>query len=213
MTTESIAIRPAAPTDVAAIVSVHLESFPGFFLTFLGPRFLNVLYRTTLQQPDAIGFVAVAKPACVIGFVIGVTLQASLYRRLISQHLIAFAWASLGAVLRSPTILPRLLRAFGRSAEATEQASDCLLMSIAVHPSAQGQYAGADLVHSFLTEARQRGARAVSLTTDRNGNDRVNHFYQSLGFTLDRTFVTAEGRAMNEYIIDLTGRVPGREEE
>jgi hypothetical protein len=33
--------------------------------------------------------------------------------------------------------------------------------------------------------------------------DRVNAFYRSLRFTLRRTFVMPEGRAMNEYLLRL----------
>ena len=43
----------------------------------------------------------------------------------------------------------------------------------------------------------------MSLTTDRAGNESVNRFYELLGFTLSQTYVTAEGRPMNEYIAVL----------
>jgi len=43
----------------------------------------------------------------------------------------------------------------------------------------------------------------VDLTTDRDNNDKINRFYLSLGFACERTFVTPEGRTMNEYVIDL----------
>ena len=53
--------------------------------------------------------------------------------------------------------------------------------------------------------ARGRTARLkqVNLTTDRLGNDAANRFYQQLGFTRSRTYVTPEGREMQEYLIDL----------
>ena len=196
-------IRPAQAGDVAAIVHVHLQSFPGFFLTFLGPKFLEVLYLKTIEQPDSINYVALGDSARVIGFAVGVTSQGRFYNRLIRKHLISFAWASLGGVLRRPSILPRLMRSLNRPSEAQERSADCLLMSLAVHPSAQGTGTGSKLVLAFLKEAGRRGARLVSLTTDRAGNKRANRFYESLGFTLAQTYVTPEGRPMNEYIVEL----------
>lgn len=198
-----LAIRPAHAEDVASIVQVHVQSFPDFFLTFLGPKFLEVLYRRTIEQPDSINYVALSGRGQVIGFVIGVTSQGRFYSRLIRNHLMEFGWASLGAALRRPAIIPRLLRALRRPGEAQARAADCLLMSLAVHPAAQGSGAGSSLVRSFLKEAERRGARAVSLTTDRAGNEGVNRFYESLGFTRAQSYTTAEGRPMNEYIAVL----------
>ena len=53
-----------------------------------------------------------------------------------------------------------------------------------------------------------RGVSSVSLTTDRDNNERTNDFYQKLGFELARTYVTPEGRAMNEYLIQLEAVTP-----
>ncbi len=72
-------------------------------------------------------------------------------------------------------------------------------MSIAVSPYQQGSGVGRLLLREFLDEARRRGARCVSLTTDRLGNDKTNWFYVRGGFACAGTFTTAEGRAMNTY--------------
>jgi ribosomal protein S18 acetylase RimI-like enzyme len=76
-------------------------------------------------------------------------------------------------------------------------------MSVAVAPEAQGQRMGQVLVKAFLEEAVRRGLKHVDLTTDKNNNDSVNQFYQRMGFRVSRTFVTPEGREMNEYVIDV----------
>jgi len=77
------------------------------------------------------------------------------------------------------------------------------LMSIAVKPEAEGRGIGKKLVEAFCREAAGRGAPAVCLTTDREGQDQVNRFYEQMGFQVSRTYVTPEGRAMNEYLITL----------
>jgi ribosomal protein S18 acetylase RimI-like enzyme len=79
-------------------------------------------------------------------------------------------------------------------------------MSLAVDPRCQSVGAGRTLVSAFLDEARRRGSTKVDLTTDKIGNDRVNRFYESLGFRVVREVVTPEHRVMNEYEIDLSGK-------
>lgn len=77
-------------------------------------------------------------------------------------------------------------------------------MSIAVLPECQGSGIGQLLVRAFLDEAKRRGLRQVDLTTDRDNNESANRFYQRMGFVCERSFVTPENRAMNEYVIDLS---------
>jgi GNAT superfamily N-acetyltransferase len=187
---------------VPEIVDVHLASFPGFFLTFLGRRFLALLYEQ--MRHDDEGMVLVAASADRIeGFVAGVRHQGGFYQRLVKRNKWAFARAAFGAVLCRPAIVPRLLRALQRPAEAQQSAADACLMSIAVRPESASQRLGQQLVRAFCGEIWQRGAPAVCLTTDRDNNERTNCFYQKLGFQLSSTFVTPEGRAMNEYVITL----------
>jgi ribosomal protein S18 acetylase RimI-like enzyme len=195
-------IRPISRDDVPSVTNVHLKSFAGFFLTFLGERFVHVMYEKTLDMPESFGFVAL-NGAEIAGFVVGVTSQTSLYRYLLTKHWAAFAWASAGAVVRKPAIIPRLLRAIRKPAETKQSAADCLLMNIAVLPECQGHHIGQRLIRSFVVAARQRGVEAISLVTDQLDNDAANHFYLSNGFRLAQSYVTAEGRHMNEYMMEL----------
>jgi ribosomal protein S18 acetylase RimI-like enzyme len=197
-----IILRPAQDTDLSQIVDIHRQSFAGFFLTILGPNFLRLLYQNI--GSDTEGVVLVASSANrVKGFVAGVLHQAGFYRRLVQQHKWAFARASLGAVLKKPSIAPRLWRALRRPADAQDSAADACLMSIAVRPEAEGQGIGQQLVKAFCQELSRRGVSAVCLTTDHDHNERVNQFYQRLGFQLHQVFTTPEGRTMNEYVMFL----------
>ncbi len=192
-------IRPMRPADLHDIVHVHLNSFPNFFLTFLGPGFLKLLYHNIARDPDGIVLVADVEGK-VAGFVAGVTRQTGFYQRLIQRQKWAFAWAAIGAVVRRPFIVPRLWRALRKAKEAAESAAEACLMSIAVHPDYQVLGVGQKLVDAFCKELSNRGISVFCLTTDRDNNDATNRFYQRLNFKLVRTFVTPEGRAMNEYI-------------
>lgn len=190
------------PNDIQAVVEVHLASFQGFFLTFLGAGFLRLLYGEILETPNAVALVAVDQ-GTVIGFVAGVAQQTSFYGRLVRKRLFAFAWASLGAALRRPAVIPRLFRALTAARSSEAAIAQAVLMSIAVAPTASGRGVGQQLVMGFLQAMRAQGISSVSLTTDQANNERTNIFYQQLGFTMARAYTTPEGRGMNEYVITL----------
>jgi len=204
-----MAIRDMRHEDIPVVVGIHLQSFPGFFLSFLGPRFLELLYEGIGRHPQGIALVSESDSG-IDGFVAGVTDQSGFYKRLIKTRVVRFAAASLGAVLRRPRIIPRLVRALGQSRQSESSAAQACLMSIAVRPGVSGKGAGQALVSAFGEAMAARGIREYCLTTDREGNDRVNRFYLRLGFRLARTFVTPQGRAMNEYVLTLGDRETGR---
>jgi ribosomal protein S18 acetylase RimI-like enzyme len=188
--------------DIAEVVEVHLKSFQGFFLSFLGARFLYELYSSILDDPSGISFVSFDKDR-LTGFVAGTSEPAGFYRRLLRRRWWRFALASIIPILRNPLILPRLWRALRKPQEVSNQAKTGTLMSIAVSPESQRNGFGQVLVRTFLEEAKHRGLESVDLTTDKNTNDHVNQFYRRMGFKCSRTFISPEGREMNEYVITL----------
>lgn len=197
-----LVLSAMSASDLAQVVEAHLESFPGFFLTFLGAEFLGLLYESMRTDPEGLVLVASSGQG-VEGFVAGVTQQSGFYRRLINQKKWAFGIASIKALLKRPSIAPRLIRALKRPAEASSSSAAACLMSIAVRSNARGKGIGKRLVEAFCSEMANRGVSSICLTTDRDDNDETNQFYQKLKFRLSRTFVTPEGRAMNEYVIEV----------
>ena len=192
-------IRRMTVADVPAVVRVHMESFPNFFLTILGRGFLHELYRGIVRDPSGIAFVA-ERDGVPAGFVAGTFEPAGLYARLLKRRLIPFGWHAAWAFLRRPSAAPRLLRAVTRpKSAASAESGRAELMSLAVLPGSRGGGTGARLVNSFVETARNHGATTVFLTTDAMHNDAVNDFYVRLGFVRSRGFTTPEGRAMNEY--------------
>ncbi len=198
----ALTIRKMEDSDVPQVVEIHLKSFPGFFLSFLGARFLTLFYKGVLADTQGIGLVACSENR-MVGFVVGVVDQRGFYRNLIRRQWWKFGVAAMGAALRRPVIIPRLVRALKQPDYVGKSCAAACLMSIAVHPVVQGQGVGQMLIEAFSAEAKRRGVKAYCLTTDRDSNARVNRFYQGLGFRLGRTYVTPEGRAMNEYVISL----------
>lgn len=198
------AIRYAMDQDVPSMVDIHLRSFPSFFLSFLGAGFLRELYGATIVDQEGIAFVAEDRDR-IVGFSTGTSEPTGFYLRLLRQRWWRFGLACVRPLIRRPSIAPRLLRAFRRPHENDTKTGRATLMSIAVRPEAQGTGTGKWLVRAFLQEAARRGCRQVDLTTDKDNNNDVNAFYAGLGFRCERSFVTPEGRAMNEYVIDVAG--------
>jgi GNAT superfamily N-acetyltransferase len=198
-------IRPLKIEDVEAVVKVHSASFPGFFLSFLGPRFLDLFYRSFLEDSAGIGFVALNVDEFVIGCVVGPLVPGGYFKRLLRRRWWAFCLASASALLRRPWIACRLLRALWYRGDAPEgdSVTQALLSSIAVAPEAQGQGVGQALVKAWLYEVRRRRGQGAFLTTDAEGNDAVNYFYQRSGWKLESSYTTVQRRRMNRYIYDF----------
>ena len=195
-------IRRALKEDIVELVDVHLVSFQGFFLSFLGSRFLILLYKEILDEPGNVSLVAVSNTGKIVGFVVGVIDQGGLYKKMARNKWFSFASAAFGKALLHPSIIPRLFRALLLSKKTEISASPAVLMSIAVLPYHKGEGIGQSLVNEFLEDMANQGVEKVCLTTDRDENDTVNRFYRKKGFHLTRQFKTAEGRWMNEYAIE-----------
>lgn len=188
---------------VDAVVHVHLASFPGFFLSFLGPRFLSLFYSGICSAPEGIAFVYLNNSGIPAGFVAGTSNPGGFYKRLLKRDWLKFALASTVPVLKKPSVIGRIARAVSYPAENPVGDDVAGLFSIGVRPELQGTGAGKKLVQAFLDEAGKRGCKRVFLTTDRDNNEAVNTFYERLGFEIERQYVTPEGRRMNEYWIAL----------
>lgn len=194
---------PMRPEHIPAIVQTHLVSFPGFFLTFLGPGFLSLYYAGICAAPEGIGCVYLNSSGLAAGFVAGSSNPRGFYSRLLKRDWLRFALASVGSIIRKPTVIGRIARGLFHPGDNPFGDDVGGLFSIGVLPELQGTGAGKLLVQAFLHEAGMRGCTKVFLTTDRDGNEAVNSFYQKLGFRLERHYETPERRRMNEYWIDL----------
>lgn len=196
------------------VVDIHMRAFPDFFLTFLGRGFLKEFYGSFCGSDEGIGFVAIdADTDRVAGAVVGPVQPAGYFKRLLKRRWWAFCLHSIQAVCRRPTIIPRMMRAFVYRGDAPAGPARALLSSIAVDPAIQRGGVGRRLVAAYLEEARHRGVPGVFLTTDCDDNEAVNSFYQRLGWQIESTFTTPEGRRMNRYVwnFERSGSPPGPE--
>jgi ribosomal protein S18 acetylase RimI-like enzyme len=210
----SVRLRQMSAADVGSVVQVHLASFPRFFLSSLGPEFLRILYRAFLE--DAAGIAAVAEQNhTVVGFVCGSSRPRSFYSRLFKRHWWRFGLAAASALVGRPSRIVHLLGALRRrlDSKAGAKALHAELMSLAVCPGAQSRGIGRSLVLRFVALVRDAEVHSIMLTTDRAANEGVNRFYNRMGFTLTKSFVTNIGREMNEYEMAIDTRLNGSSRE
>ena len=196
-------IRKMQASDISRVVAVHLSGFPGFFLSFLGFRFLDLFYSGICSAPEGIAFVYLDETGTPAGFVAGTSNPGGFYSRLLKRDWLKFALASMIPILKKPSIIGRVARAVSHPSDNPTGDDTAGLFSICMRPELQGTGAGKILVQAFLDAAKARGCRRVFLTTDRDNNETVNAFYTKLGFSVERQYVTPEGRRMNEYWITL----------
>jgi ribosomal protein S18 acetylase RimI-like enzyme len=189
---------------LAGVVEVHMASFDGFFLTFLGPRFLRLIYSELLREPGSVALVAQERVAqAVVGFAAGVTNLSGFYRRAAVRRAPAFAFASLRAIAKRPAIVLRLARTLAYPPGNQRSTGGAVLMALAVHPEATSSGIGQRLVTAFIAEMRAQRVARISVMTDKDNNARANRFYKNIGFEVGQTVHTPEGRRMIEYQMDL----------
>lgn len=197
-------IRTTTNGDLSHLCSIHGESFPGFFLTSLGPRFLRLLYAGFAHEPGGICIVVEDK-GVVVGFAAGTTAPDVFFGRLLRRQGWRFALAAIPGLLRNPGFVAR--KCFGalfyRGEQPAGLANAALLSSLAVSPACGGQGLGQQLVQAFADESRRQGCSAIYLTTDEADNARVNRFYAKCGFVLRDTFKRPGKRVMNRWVMEF----------
>ncbi len=194
-------VTPLQTCHIEDVTRLHMDSFPGFFMTELGPRFLKEFYRSFLHDSQGIGFVALdTSTHKTIGVVVGALNPVGYYRHLFWKRWYAFFLSSTAALLKNPRIAKRLIRAVRYRGDGLRYPAYALLNSIAVIPQHQSQGVGKALVLRWLHAVEAAGTRGAYLTTDADANDTVNRFYRNLGWQLDGTYTTPEGRNMNWHV-------------
>ena len=204
MNDQSINIRRADVGDLDSVVEVHIMSFPDFFLTKMGRRFLKQYYYGYLEMKETL-LVAVDSDNKIVGFVAGLKDSEDYYRYMKKywyRFIIPVALGMLNFNLLA-TCLQRILTIF-RSNKINEEM--CIpadfheLTSIAVSPTARQMGAGKLLMDAYLAAVKTvAGIKGVFLTTDSKENANVHQFYKSMGFHVTGEFVQGGKRIMSAY--------------
>jgi len=180
------------------IVNIHLATFNGFFLTFMGRGFLRQMYLSYTQHKESDIYIA-TENGTAIGFLAYSTCMSGLYKYMIKHHLMQFAWYSLGALFRKPEVFIRLIRAFSKPRESKRNERYVELASIGVHPDAKAKGIGSRLIDALKSDIDFAEFEYITLETDAVDNEIANKFYTKNGFHVVREYKTHEGRRMYEY--------------
>lgn len=184
---------------IKEIAKVHVQTFKGFFLTFMGKGFLTTMYRAYCRHSDSSLLGAVSSEGQVLGFLAYSKNMSGLYKYMIKRSLLPFFWYSLCAFFRKPKVFVRLIRAFLKPSEAKREESYIELSSIGVSPDVKANGIGTQLINSLKDREKASGYNYISLETDAKDNEIANAFYKKNGFILERVYQTKEKREMNEY--------------
>ena len=185
-------------TIITQVVDIHMQTFSGFFLTFLGKGFLHQLYEGFYTHPRS-GLIVAEKEGRIVGFLAYSEDLSGFYKYLIGKSLFKFAWYSLGAFFRKPSSIVRLLKAFLKPGESRRDEKYIELSSIGVLPEMKNMHIGRQLIQRLKDQFNKELYSYIKLETDAVDNEDVNAFYVRNGFELAYTYETPEGRKMNEY--------------
>ena len=191
-------IESAGSDYIKTIAELHKKAFPTFFLTQLGVPFLRTLYNGYMEDKDS-GIIVAEEKGKLVGFIAYSNDYPQFYKGLIKNHLMKFAFCSFAAAIRHPSFIKRLLGAFKKSESVVKEEKYVELASICVDPGIESKGVGSQLIDYLKGIVDFNNYSYINLETDAEGNDGVNRFYVKNGFKLEREFITAEGRRMNEH--------------
>ena len=196
-----IAIREVKSEEkelINDIVSIHLNTFTGFFLTFMSRGFLNQMYRSYCDHDES-GLLVAEDDGKAIGFLAYSGNFSGLYKYMIKTRLIPFGWYSVGAFFRRPSAFMHIIKAFLKPSEVKREEKYLELSSIGVDPTIKSKGVGSLLIDELKKIVDFNKFAYITLETDAVNNDGAIHFYEKNGFVRERMYETDEGRKMYEY--------------
>jgi ribosomal protein S18 acetylase RimI-like enzyme len=180
------------------VADIHISTFQGFFLTFMGKGFLKQLYLSFCKHPES-GLLVATEDGNTVGFLAYSGNYSGLFKYMIKTRLIPFAWYSAGAFFRKPKVFMHLVRAFLKPRETKRNEKYVELSSIGIDPNNKGKGIGTKLVYALKQKVDFQKYEYITLETDAIDNETAIHFYEKNGFIRERSIETNEGRKMYEY--------------
>ena len=193
-------IKLATLDDLDAIVRIHDEAFPDFFLTSLGKNFLNLYYESVMNSPDGILLIS-QYDNDIIGFCAGTLLSSGFNTKLIKKNLLSYIGQGIRLLFSHPIRIWHLYKNLSKeNPDVGDNGDYAELLSIGVDPNKQGGGAGKKMLMALEEEVKKKGGSKLSLTTDYKNNDKALGFYHSLGYNEWYDFVTFPNRRMYRMI-------------
>lgn len=191
-------VKPEENRVIDEVVSIHLETFTGFFLSFMGRGFLKQMYRSYCEHQQSKLLMA-EENGEILGFVAYSSDFSGLYKFMIKNRLPYFAWYSIGAFFRRPSAFLHIISAFLKPGEAKREESYVELSSIGVSPKYKSKGVGSLLISELKKRVDFNKFAYITLETDAVNNETAIQFYQKNAFVKQRLYKTSEGREMLEF--------------
>jgi ribosomal protein S18 acetylase RimI-like enzyme len=202
----SYEIRPLAPEHAAAAAAIHAEGQENTFLTSLGGAFLRALYAEMASSPHCFGFIALDGNE-VIGVVTGTVDSGAVFKDLMLRQGARLALLVAAAMLRRPSLVPKVLRTAMYPAQTKGEPGEAELFFIGTRRDRRGEGAGRALFGALAAEMRRRGMTTMGLTVD-EANHVAKRFYQRNGMRPARS-LKLYGRPMQWYVLPLQDQGDG----
>lgn len=197
-------VKSAEKKLINDIVTIHLNTFTGFFLSFMGRGFLNQMYQSYCNHNES-GLLVAKYNGTAIGFLAYSADFSGLYKFMIKRKLPQFAWYSMGAFFRKPSAFMHIIRAFLKPGEVKRKEKYVELSSIGVDPTSKSKGVGSMLINELKRKVDFRKINYITLETDVVDNEAAIRFYEKNGFIKERMYETEEGRKMYEYRFQYGG--------
>ena len=198
---ENIFIELANLGDFEELALLHIKTHPGYFLTFLGKRFLGLFYRELLKYPGNV-IVVCRREGKIIGFHCGAKEPRKFYRLLFRRKWFIFGLYSIPALVKKPNIITRLFNARKHSKAMPEHLNDIEGFQLGVDPEQSERGLAKKINLCFVLEAKKVGCERLSFTSD-VGNVPANMLHKSCGFEIQSQYETREGRKMYKWSTNL----------
>lgn len=195
---------PIGREHVRDVATLHHRTLTGL-LVQLGPAAIRAFYRGSVDNRRHVGFAWVAD-GVLLGFVSGSTNPIALRGEVLRAGVVRTLFAIGLGVLRRPSNLVWLWRAFREPGVGSVDAESPELTYLAVAEGSRGTGLGQRLVEAFNGEFRNRNVAAYQLSVDAQ-NVQAVRFYERLGF---RAIVEYSefGILHRRYQIDLGQQTP-----
>jgi len=186
--------------DIPAIVNIHIEAFPDFFLTSLGKSFLKTYYKTSIKNKLCVAVCSLDKSNNITGFAVGTLLSKNYYKKLIIKNISLYSWQFLIIFITKPKAIIRLYKNLSKTNNPDDDGLYSELLSIAVANNYKGQGIGKLLLDKFEENALKNNCTKIALTTDYFNNENVINFYKSRGYEIYYDFISFPKRKMYKMI-------------
>jgi ribosomal protein S18 acetylase RimI-like enzyme len=170
-------IRPGTAGDARRAAELHASGITEGFLSRLGPRFLERLYRCVVRDDGSFLFVS-EEGGTVNGMIAGSESVPALYKRFLRREGLVAALVAAPRVVRNAGSVLETLRYGGANDGGLPSAE---LLSVAVDATARGQGLGRRLVEALQEEFARRGTATSKVVVGADNAPALN-LYRECGY-------------------------------